>query len=137
MLQGHKNFIFSCSHCSYTIPFLFSLHTLSTQRSWVMVILILINVQYLQNAAFNFEKSSNGQNTPSQVRTTRPLDKKFHSAKFFIPYTIPEPHPLTLFGKPCRICPNTTLGNGKMQFITSGFITITTLIFCRPDYFIR
>ena len=40
--------------------FLFSLHTLC-RHSWVVQISILIDVQYLQNDAFYFEKGLNGQ----------------------------------------------------------------------------
>ena len=49
-----KNFIFSCSHCTCT--------SLYTQ---VMLIWILINVRYLQNVVFSFEKDSNGHNHSS------------------------------------------------------------------------
>ena len=39
-----------------------------------MLILILVDIQYLQNVAFSFEKSLNGQNySPSD---SHPLDKK-------------------------------------------------------------
>ena len=41
-------------------PFLFSLHTLCG-HSWVVLISILIDVQYLQNDVFYFEKGLNGQ----------------------------------------------------------------------------
>ena len=54
----NKNFIFSCRDCSCII-FILTLYSLYTQ---VMLILILINVQYLQNAVFSFEKGLNDQN---------------------------------------------------------------------------
>ena len=40
----------------------------------VMLILILINVQYLQNVVFNFEKGSNGQ-THSSATSHHPIKK--------------------------------------------------------------
>ena len=40
-----------------------------------MLILILIDVQYLQNIVFNFQKSSNGQNHYSSV-FHHPIKKK-------------------------------------------------------------
>ena len=52
-----KNFIFSCRHSSCTIFILIS-YSLYTQ---VMLILILIDVQYLQNFALSYEKGLNGQ----------------------------------------------------------------------------
>ena len=58
--QSNKNLIFSCLIAP--APFLFWLDTLYTQ---VMLILILIDVQYLQNIACGFEKGSNGQNHSS------------------------------------------------------------------------
>ena len=68
--------------------FILTLYSLYTQ---VMLIFILIDVLYLQNVVFSFEKESNGQNhflSDSQIRI-----KKFPPAKFFIPplgdYTLP------------------------------------------------
>ena len=66
----NKNFIFSCRDCSCII-FILTLYSLYTQG---MLILILINVQYLQNAVFSFEKGLNDQNhsfTPAQIPTIR------------------------------------------------------------------
>ena len=67
-----------------------------------MPILILIEVQYLQNVVFSFEKHLNGQNL--LLIRFLPPDKKFLSkisqslqlgvGKFL-------PNPLMLFGKPC------------------------------------
>ena len=57
MLSPNKHFIFSCSHCSSTIFILIS-YSLFTQ---VMLSFVLINVQYLQNVVFSFEKGLNGQ----------------------------------------------------------------------------
>ena len=51
----------SCNHRSWTIFFLTS-YSFDTQ---VMLILILIDVQYSQNAVFRFEKGSNRQNHSS------------------------------------------------------------------------
>ena len=56
-----QNIIFSCSHCSCTI-FCLSSYSFETQ---VMLILILIDVQYSQNAVFSYEKFSNRQNHSS------------------------------------------------------------------------
>ena len=47
-----------------------------------MLILILIDVQYSQNAVFSYEKGSNRQNHSSS-----PPGKKIHSSK------ISDPHP--------------------------------------------
>ena len=49
--------LFSCSHCSCTIFILplYSLYTLT------ILLLILINVQYLQNVVFSFDKGLSGQ----------------------------------------------------------------------------
>ena len=47
------------STCTIFILALYSLHT------QVMLILILIDVQYLNNVVFSFEKYSNGQNHSS------------------------------------------------------------------------
>ena len=55
-----KTIIFSCSHCSWTIPILTSF----ALYKQVMLILILISVQYLKNVVFYFEKGLNGQNHP-------------------------------------------------------------------------
>ena len=57
----NKNVIFSCSHCSCTNFVLIS-YSFETQ---IMLILILIDVQYSQNAVFSFEKFSNRQNHSS------------------------------------------------------------------------
>ena len=59
--QKDKNFIFSCSHCSCPIFVLIS-NSFETQ---VMLILILIDVQYSQNAGFSFQKFSILQNHSS------------------------------------------------------------------------
>ena len=56
-----KNVIFSCSHCPCTIFVLIS-YFFETQ---IMLILILIDVQYSQNAVFSFENFSNRQNHSS------------------------------------------------------------------------
>ena len=91
MLWPNKNFFFSCSHCSFTIFTLIS-YFLYTQ---VMLILILIDVQYLQNVAFSTEKVSNGQT----LLTFPPPNKKILSPKYSIFQTGAEfPHNhLTLF----------------------------------------
>ena len=57
----NKNVIFSCSHCSCTIFVLISY----SFETYIMLILILIDVQYSQNAVFSFKKFSNHQNHSS------------------------------------------------------------------------
>ena len=71
LLELHKGFIFSCSHCSCTI-FILNLQYLYIK---VMLSLILINVKYLQNLVFSSEKSSNVQN--------HSLSDSHHSIKKF------------------------------------------------------
>ena len=66
-----------------------------------MLVLILINVQYLQKVVFSFEKGLNAQNHSSgshhlikkSDRHPRPPQQNFR---------FPSLHPLTLFGKPCK-----------------------------------
>ena len=60
-LIKNKNISFSCRHCSCTI-FVLILYSFKTQ---IKLILILIDVQYSQNAVFSFEKFSNCQNHSS------------------------------------------------------------------------
>ena len=57
----NKNVIFSCNHFSCTIFVLIS-YSFETQ---IMLVLILIDVQYSQNAVFSFGKFSNRQNHSS------------------------------------------------------------------------
>ena len=71
-----------------------------------MLILILLDVQYLQKAVFSFEKGSNCQNHSSSG-SLYPV-KKSPQVKFSIlpsgGFTSPPPlppYPLPLFGKPC------------------------------------
>ena len=59
--QKNKKVIFSCSHSSCTIFVLMS-YPFETQ---IMLILILINVQYSENADFSFENFLNRQNHSS------------------------------------------------------------------------
>ena len=66
----------------------------------VVLILILLDVQYLQNVIVTFEKDSNGQNHSSSS-SHQPI-KKFPQKNFwFCPtgWGISPPHPLRLFGK--------------------------------------
>ena len=56
-----KNVVFICSHCSCTIFVLLS-YSFETQ---IKLILVLIDVQYSQNAVFSFEKFSNHHNHSS------------------------------------------------------------------------
>ena len=62
----YKIFIFSCSHCSCT-SFILLPYSLYAQ---VMLILMLINVQYLQNVVFSFEKVWVVKITPCQILNT-------------------------------------------------------------------
>ena len=71
------------------VSFLFYFHTIYTQ---VMLLFILINVQYLQNVVFSFEKGLSGQN--HSLSDSHHLIEKSPLANF------PSPSPLTLLGKP-------------------------------------
>ena len=63
--------------------FLFSLHTLC---SHAMLVLILIDVQYLHNVVFSLEKDLNGQNCSSSG-SHRPIKKNVSQQNFpFTPY---------------------------------------------------
>ena len=83
--------------CAET-PFL-TLYSLYTK---VKLTLILINVQYLQNTVFSFEKDSNGQNNLSS-NAHHPTKKSFPCKIFHFL------HPLTIFRKPCFLWPSTSL----------------------------
>ena len=83
--SSQKKFIFSCSHCSCTI-FVLTSYSLYIQ---VMLILLLINVQYLQNVVFSFKKCKNGQihySSDSQY----PIKK---NSKIFYPFYWEGPSP--------------------------------------------
>ena len=88
MLQPNKNFIFSRSNYSCTI-FVLPSYSLHIQ---VMLIVISINVQYLQNVVFSFEKGSSGQ--------SHSLSGSHHPVEKSPPGKFPIPYPLTLFWKP-------------------------------------
>ena len=62
-----------------------------------MLILILIDVQYIQNNVFSFQKGLNGLNDSSL--DSHPVEK-IPPAKFFVPFGRFLPYPLALFGKP-------------------------------------
>ena len=83
-----KNIIFSCSHCSCTIFVLIS-YSFDTQ---VVLILILIDVQYLRNVVFSFEKGLIQQNHCSSV-SHHPLTHPPSNISY-------PPHPLLVSGKP-------------------------------------
>ena len=61
-----------------------------------MLILILIDAQYLHNIVFSFKKGSHFQNHSSSG--SHHLIKSHPAAKF----PISPPHPLTLFGTTCN-----------------------------------
>ena len=63
-----------------------------------MLILIFIDVQYIQNVVFSFQKGSNGLND-SSLDFYHP-SKKIPPAKFFVSFGEFLPYPLTLFVKP-------------------------------------
>ena len=73
-----KNFIFSCSHCSCTF-FILTSYSFYIQ---IMLILLLINVQYLHNVLFSFKKCKNGQ-IHSSSDSQYPIKKK--NSKIFYP----------------------------------------------------
>ena len=86
----------SCSHCSCTIFVLIS-YSFDTQ---VVLILILIDVQYSQNAVFSFEKGLNCQNHPSSGshHSLRKFPwQNFRSPKLGV--NLRPSHPFPLFGK--------------------------------------
>ena len=62
-----------------------------------MLILILIDSQYLQNAVLSFEKGSNGQMQCSSD-SNHPI-KKFPLQNFLLPPQGGFLHPFSLFGK--------------------------------------
>ena len=72
--KKNKNVIFSCNHCSCTIFVLIS-YSFETK---IMLILILIDIQYSQNAVFSFEKFPSRQNHSSSG--SHHLVKKSHSS---------------------------------------------------------
>ena len=74
----YKNFVFSCSHCFCTI-FVLPSYSLYTQD---MLILTLINVQYLENVAFSLKKGLSGQN--HSLWDSHHLIEKFVPDKFSI-----------------------------------------------------
>ena len=68
-----------------------------------MLILILINVQFLQNVVFSFENGSVGQNQSSgdsyyQIKKS-PSKISYPPNGGNFPH---PPHPVALFGKSCR-----------------------------------
>ena len=89
LIRPNKKFKFSCGHCSCT-TFILTSYSLYTQ---VMLILILINVQYLQDVVFDFEKGLNGQNH-SWPDSHHPIKK----SPTKIPHSLPfgEIRPLSL-----------------------------------------
>ena len=75
-----KNFIFSCRHCSCTI-FVLTLYSLYAR---FMLILVLMDIQYLQNIGFSFKKSLSDQNhssSNSYHMTKISSIKSFHVVK--------------------------------------------------------
>ena len=75
--------------CTIMYHFYFTFTSLHTQ---VMLIMILINVQYLENVVFNFEKGSSGQN--------HSLSDSHHAIEKSPQANFPSPYPVALFGKP-------------------------------------
>ena len=68
-----------------------------------MLMLILIDVQYLQNTNFSFEKGLNGQISVFLPQVPPPNKKSPHQ-NFSFPRTVGRDiprHPLMLFGKFC------------------------------------
>ena len=83
MLQANKNVISSCSHCSYSIIVLI-LYSFDTQA--MLMLILIVDVQYLQNVVFRFESSK------STLRRFSPPVKKFSPAKISIPAGGINPH---------------------------------------------
>ena len=84
-----------------------------------MLILILIDVQYSQDAVFSFEKGSNRQNRSSSC--FRHLAKKS---------PLVPPHPLPLFGKPCVRDTNVVQDNLSSNFFGEQIEFITKICVC-------
>ena len=82
----------SCIYCSCAICILLS----SSWYTQVMLTLILIDVQYVKNVVFNFEKDINSQNHP--LSDSHHLIKKSTLQNFNILLD-----PITLFGKSCHL----------------------------------
>ena len=132
MLWGKNNLIFSRSHCSYSI-FVLPSHTLHTQ---VMLILILINAQYLQIVACSFAKCFNDQKHSfsdwKKFEWSKELLLRFQSnhetiplsaAKFFIPLlTVSSPYSNFWFSHstPYSSAIWETLDNFQVERITVG-----------------
>ena len=95
--------MFGCSCCSCTI-FILTLYSFYTQ--FMLILILYIDIQYLQNVVFSFEKGSNAQNHSSlgfQHQKKRSPSKIPH-----FPQLGDSPHALTLFGKlyiAIRYCP--------------------------------
>ena len=62
-----------------------------------MLILILMDVQYLQNVVFTTGRGLNNQS--HSLSGSHHMIKKVPTQQSFIP----PPHPLLLFGKPCHL----------------------------------
>ena len=77
------------------------------------MILILINVQYLLNAVFSFEKDLNDQNHSLRFA---PPDKKIPQQNFPL-----SPYPLTLFRKPCYGTSNMSPGTTEHKYTKKCF----------------
>ena len=86
-----------------------------------MLILILIDVQYLQNVNFSFEKGSNGHN--SLLLKVPPPDKKSPQQNFSFPPTV---------GK-CFPPPLNAIWKSQPKLYLDGFPPFFT--FCVFDYF--
>ena len=81
----HKNFLFCCIHCSCTI---FVLNSYYFDKQ-VMLVLLLIGVQYLHNAALSFEKGSSF--SKSLLRLSPPGKKILLSKISTSPSTLSTP----------------------------------------------
>ena len=94
-------------------PFLFSVHALCTHA---MLLLILIDAQYLHNVIFSLEKDLNGQNRFS-LGSHCPM-KETLPAKFPIYPLLGKTSPtlLLLFAKPCTDSFPTKIPHPRLAF---------------------
>ena len=81
LIQTLKFFIFSCSHCSCTI-FILTSYSLYTQ---VMLILILMDVQYLHNVVFRMVKNHSLPDSHQPIKKSSPQQNFPLGGNFSLP----------------------------------------------------
>ena len=95
----------------------------------------LINIQYLQNVVFSFEKGFNGKNHSSSG--------SYHQIKISTSKISHFPHPLAIFGKPCVVIPD-VLFQLSCQAKVLGFVLLSKILltnqnagFLKVQYFTK